>query len=306
MLSGAYAVLRGAPAVVTAVDRYVVANGKHPAGLETPEVVAALQALAKRGIRLPPGRSVPSFDASALRSDGRKLGLGSSAAIVVASLWEIISHLEELKDHSPSNLRELVFELALSGHRAAQGGGSGIDVAAATFGGTLVAKKADDRLFLEATPLPPELHFETWAMPSSASTARFIRAVLSLESSAPHRFTETFGSQTRASLQAADALRKEDTGEFLFALTQQCHYLAALGDAAEVPIVTPQVRSLWQDVDPQACFLPSGAGGGDVTLYIGRRPSSPTFRRRAGEAGLQLVDLRLGAEGSGPSPDPGP
>ena len=76
VLSGAYSVLEGAPAIVSAVDRYVCCDSARPAELITPEVRAAL----------PAGADAPLFDASALRAEGRKLGLGSSAAILVASL----------------------------------------------------------------------------------------------------------------------------------------------------------------------------------------------------------------------------
>ena len=75
VLSGAYAVLEGAPAIVAAVDRYVVADASREATRVTPEVE---HALARRG-----AAAAPWFDASALRDEtlGKKLGLGSSAAI---------------------------------------------------------------------------------------------------------------------------------------------------------------------------------------------------------------------------------
>src|SRR5262245_30830565 len=64
VLSGAYAVLEGAPALVAAVDRYVIADATRDADLVTPEVRAAIGS----------GRA-PWFDASALRARERKLGL---------------------------------------------------------------------------------------------------------------------------------------------------------------------------------------------------------------------------------------
>jgi mevalonate kinase len=74
VLSGAYAVLEGSPCIVTAVDRYVTADATRPAQHIAAEVREAMA---------PP---FPHIDASELRAEGRKLGLGSSAAIVVASL----------------------------------------------------------------------------------------------------------------------------------------------------------------------------------------------------------------------------
>src|SRR6185436_10440568 len=78
VLSGAYAVLEGAPAIVTAVDRYVTADTAKKPSLVTPEVRAALG-----------DARAPGFDASALRKGDQKLGLGSSAAILVASLGAV-------------------------------------------------------------------------------------------------------------------------------------------------------------------------------------------------------------------------
>ena len=75
VISGAYAVLEGAPAIVAAVDRYAVADTARAPDFVSDEVRVALG-----------GRRAPLVDASALRADGRKLGLGSSAAILVASL----------------------------------------------------------------------------------------------------------------------------------------------------------------------------------------------------------------------------
>ena len=79
VFSGAYAVLGGAPAIVLAVERDVVADTERPHEFLTDEVAAALE----------PNERAPWFDASALREDGRKLGLGSSAAILVASLFAL-------------------------------------------------------------------------------------------------------------------------------------------------------------------------------------------------------------------------
>src|SRR5262245_37809403 len=128
VISGAYAVLEGAPAIVAAVDRYVTADARRTADAVTPEVRAALG-----------NRDAPAFDARALRRGDNKLGLGSSAAILVASLGAVA--LRDLGPLSDDALAAQVFEPALAAHRAAQGGGSGIDVAASTYGGVLIAQR---------------------------------------------------------------------------------------------------------------------------------------------------------------------
>lgn len=137
-------------------------------------------------------------------------------------------------------------------------------------------------------------------MPQAASTAHFVMRVMELEQTEPKIFRRSFGSQMAASLRAADALRRESALAFIDALREQEAALEELGDAAEVPIVLDVVRELHRDLDTSACFLPSGAGGGDVSIYIGRSPSLPTFRETAEDAGLSLLDVSLDAPGSGP------
>ncbi len=86
MLIGEYAVLDGGPAVVAAIDCYAVAQLLPAADAVSP-FVAAAQAeagavLAGLGRAAPGG--VPVIDTAAFSLDGRKLGLGSSAAATVA------------------------------------------------------------------------------------------------------------------------------------------------------------------------------------------------------------------------------
>ena len=132
-LIGEYAVLHGGTAVVAAVDRRAVARfvpGAQPATPLIAEAVNVLAAYAReRDLRLPDG--APLVDSSALSQDGQKLGLGSSAAALVAAmgaLWDVLGQADGT----------LPLELAVKAHRQAQGGrGSGGDVAAALRGGVI-------------------------------------------------------------------------------------------------------------------------------------------------------------------------
>lgn len=299
VVSGAYAVLRGAPAVVTAVDRRVTADRTKPPTFQAPEVLAAIDLLVERGILTDLSRPrCPWFDAGQLRKNDKKLGLGSSAAIAVACLWELSEDIPAIRDLDQPARRELTFELVRTAHRRAQGGGSGIDVAAATFGHTLLARiRSEGDVSLELAPLPSDLHFEVWSMENPATTADFVREVLALEQRAPDDFALLFGAQVGASHAAADALRIADSEQFVAALRAQRDALRALGDTAGVPIVLAPVVELGAHLPRSACFLPSGAGGGDVTLYVGTEPSPAEFRRRASEHGLEFVDLNVDAPG---------
>lgn len=281
VLSGAYAVLEGAPAIVSAVDRYVTADSSRAAGYRTPEVEAAIGA-----------RPAPWFDASELREGGEKLGLGSSAAILVASLAAIALEAHGPLDHEA--LSDIVLEAALRAHAEAQGGGSGIDVAASCRGGTLVARRTDT-LELREVDLPGGLHLEVWAAGKPASTAELLSRVRALDAA---RYRALIAPQQLASERAVQALDAGDAAAFVSALAAQCNALGRLGDAAGAPIVTSEVQKLAElAARERAAVLPSGAGGGDVALFAGVAAPSPELSALARELGQRRLDLSLGAQG---------
>lgn len=289
VLSGAYSVLCGAPAVVSAVDRYAFATTHAPPSFESEEVRAFLDTLpaAERPAH-------PHLDAAALRTSvpggSRKLGLGSSAALLAAAITAVLAELEQ---RAP--LAEDVFWQALRAHRRAQGGGSGIDVAASVFGRTLRFELAEDTPSWARYELPQGLVVEVWAMTEAASTSDFVRRVFSLEAREPKTFARLLSAQAEA---ASAALLAGSSLEFIRALTAQALALRELGEASHVPIVLPVLDQLRPKLPERAAWLPSGAGGGDVTLYVGTEPSPSSFRIAAANAGLARLELELDAEGA--------
>jgi phosphomevalonate kinase len=284
VLSGAYAVLEGAPAIVSAVNRYVSCDSAHAAERITPEVQAAL-----------PGGPFPAFDASELRDGGHKLGLGSSAAIVVASLAAVRGG--EFADDAA--LRRAIEAPALAAHRQAQGGGSGIDVAASTRGGTWIARRsAPDRLALEQVALPHDLCIEAWASGVSASTPELLRAVARFRDARARDYDSLMSDLMAAATRAATALATAQSAAFIGELCLQRELLARLGSASSVPIITPEVRELAEWASRRdAAVLPSGAGGGDIVLWVSLTASPPEFRELARSVAHRHIPLELHARG---------
>lgn len=284
VLSGAYSVLEGAPAIVSAVNRYVRCDSAHASSLVTPEVRAALST-----------GPVPSFDASELRAGERKLGLGSSAAILVASLAAVWG--ESFPDES--SLREAIHASALRAHREAQGGGSGIDVAASTWGGTLIARREGaDRLETRKVAPPPSLCVQAWASSTSASTPELLGSVARLRERDPSAYEAIMRRLFAAARDAADAFIDGDLEALLAALSSQRHDLNRLGESASVPIVTPAVAELGEwAAARKAAVLPSGAGGGDIILWVSDRPAPAEFHSLAARLHHQHVPLAIDARG---------
>lgn len=285
VLSGAYAVLEGAPALVTAVDRYVVADANRPAAFITPEVEAAV------------GRDRACyFDASALRDNDKKLGLGSSAAILVATM-AALGEKEGLDNRSDAALAARIFEHARAAHRKAQGGGSGIDVAASTYGGNLVTQRAGDTLKIRPVALPP-VHIEVWAAGTPASTAALIATVRAFAQADPRRYELIIGALFDAATRAESAVLDGNGEGMLDALGAQLSGLTELGTAAKAPIVTDDVAELARAAKREhAVILPAGAGGGDIVIFAGRRAPSPDLSRVAADHSHYRLPLRLGARG---------
>jgi phosphomevalonate kinase len=290
VLSGAYSVLEGAPAIVAAVDRYVRADSSREADIVTEEVSHAIQA-----------GDIPRaawFDASALRRalpDGgsQKLGIGSSAAILVATLAAFGA--EALANDAA---RERLLARALHHHHAAQQGGSGIDVATSVLGGVLAIVRSKNHaggLSIKPHALPEGTIVEVFASGVAASTRDFLRKVRDL------RARDAAGYATllsRASRGAEAAVAARETRHFTDALAAQFDALSDLGLAAAVPIVTPEARELAARARADdAVFGPSGAGGGDISVFVGRAPSSAAFREQARALGFELLDLAIGARG---------
>jgi phosphomevalonate kinase len=283
VLSGAYSVLEGAPAIVSAVNRYVRCDSARAATLVTPEVRAAL-----------PAGPVPFFDASELRAGERKLGLGSSAAILVASLAAVWG------ESSPDDcsLRQAIHTSALRAHREAQGGGSGIDVAASTWGGTLIAHRHAETLEARKVALPSGLVVQAWASSTSASTPELLARVGRLRERDPNAYDAIMKRLSGAAREAAAAITHGDIGALIAALDSQRHDLARLGDSASAPIVTRAVSELAEWAAARGgTVLPSGAGGGDIVLWVSSDSAPPEFHSLADRLGHQHVPLALDARG---------
>lgn len=283
VLSGSYSVLEGAPAIVAAVDRYVIADASRRADFVTAEVRAAIDAGSLD--------FAPWFDASALRvtePDGssRKLGIGSSAAILVASLAAA----------SPEGAsREALFEQALAAHRVAQGGGSGVDVAASVFGGILVCSLNPTSGSLDVRPhaLPSGTVVEVFSSPISAETRSLLRLVRAFAERAPKEYRSLMD---RSAAGANLAMRARAPSEFIEAFREQTMALGELGEKAGAPIVTPETARLAAIAESEgAAFGPSGAGGGDIALFIGAAASSDAFRAEARGAGLSPLAMQIAA-----------
>ena len=278
VLTGAYAVLNGAPAIVAATSRGAIADSSRAASFVTPEVKAALG-----------DRPAPHVDASSMFASDRKLGLGASAAILVASLAA-----SEGADLTDPAARASLFERAYAAHSATQSGGSGVDVAASVYGGAL-----------EYTPgkpipraLPMGLELAVFALGTSAKTSELRGVVDRLRETDPALFDRCMGDLTSIAFDAALAVRNGSRASFIDAVGRAARALARLGEASGAPIVPEGFAALEATAAAEgAAFCVSGAGGGDVAVFFGSARPSPAFAEHARALGLFAIDLAVDEKG---------
>ena len=253
----------------------------------------ALRLCAEEGIA-PRGFSAAFLDdlsAAALPGSAArppKLGLGGSAAASVLAVRAAAAA------QGRALLPREVLALALAAHWCEQGGsGSGGDVAASALGGVSLVRvrhrwatpeallAAPVRRLLREPPLevqpvlvPPDLKLLLVFSGSSADTRSLVRQVLAFGAARPARWrTHAEAIAYRAEQLAAlleDSARDGGTAPreaTLQVLRRAAAAMAALGDEAQVGIVTPELARICAlAASAGAAGKPSGAGGGDGAI----------------------------------------
>lgn len=303
---GEYAVLEGGMAVVAAVDRLAIAEicAAADAPPATDFVAAALAEMQTRFGLTVPGISI---DTSAFSHGDRKLGLGSSAATVAATVCAVwLAHERPL-----ARARMTLHDAALAAHARAQeargAAGSGADVSASIMGGLTGFQRTRQitrAVHLDAGPLSggpgnATLCFVDTGNP--ADTAGMLANLGSLRDRARTRYDSTFEGLRQGARRFLSALEAAQIHEMIQEYDSYGAALEALGVLAGIPIVTPAhatVRTLARALGGAA--KPSGAGGGDLAAVLlppGLAPEALDPGLTA--AGLARVPLALRHAGAG-------
>ncbi len=318
MLCGEYAVLAGAPAIVTAVDRRARAVVETIAGADhtliAPGVVdetlrfhrdaaghyrwsgdryrlveEALEACGGM-----PARSLSMhLDTQAFRNpeSGRKLGLGSSAALATA----LVAALDALF-HSGLD----VHETAAAAHRNYQSGsGSGADIAASFAGGTIRFQRTDTqqsgRPRVQAMPWPEGLEYRVlWSGRTSdtATKLRQLEARKALECKSADALaasaavvSELWDTSSANAVLAALRIFVKDLQHF------SADQDVGIFDAGHRELVAP-AESM------ELVYKPCGAGGGDIGVVFGTSASAlNAFCEHASGSGFSCLDMSVAARG---------
>lgn len=305
---GEYAVLAGAKALVMAVDRYAVA--KIEKSLAT-ECTLTTHTAVSTTTTFTPGESsgaalvdgvhtqwpacaagawTGSLDSRDLFTDDGKLGLGSSAAALCAwsGAWQAFNGA-----HLP-DAAELI---AL--HRASQGGGSGLDVAASRAGGVICYRH--DRTAgptIGSGRLPDGVAFVTISTSRAASTPDLVRRFDAWRAAEPRSALLRLNRLAAIAETGIVAAEANAAGDFLAAIEQYSEALAELGKAMQADIMTDEHRAIAALARRSGvAYKVSGAGGGDIGLALSASLSDLAAFRAALPRGCQALQLEVDRDG---------
>jgi phosphomevalonate kinase len=306
-LTGEWAVLRGAPAIVVAVDRVVrvemeATPGAGPLTIESlaenrtwrgrldaeplPDGDAGAVVAALRRAGTAEGRI--TVDSRAFLIGERKLGLGRSAATIAAAV------AARRRLAGAALAAEALLADALAANALFQAGvGSGADVAAAVYGGVVAAERSDAGLSVTPRTLPDGMHLVAGWTGEPAATTPLVTRFASMES------PPGFGDLIAAARAAAAAVAARDAARLCAAVDRSGDLLERFGAETGLPIVTPSLRRL---VDAArragAAAKPSGAGGGDCGIALAPSPGIAAAVRAAWrDAGILPLDVAVAARG---------
>lgn len=287
MLFGEYAALHGHPALVCAVERGVqMSVGPAPHLIVDGGVHGRAERTAAgwTGAPLPFARqlvdalpAVPAIecrlDSTALTVDGIKLGLGSSAASTVALARACLPGVSNAE----------IYARAQAAHRAVQGTGSGTDIAASTFGGTLAYRwiegvapstaipAGDGAGWIERLPLTRSTLSLVWA-DKPASTTRLVGRVRRWAAGDPAAHAALMNRLGAASQAGIRAWKQG--GDLRPAARETIAVLRELGARSGAAIVTSVHDALAGAVaELDVVVKPTGAGGGDLAWVVGADPA---------------------------------
>ena len=263
MLFGEHAVVYGYPCIVTAISARLVVQQGESSG-DTRFIDAAVRAWGK------PGQTF-----SAKSSFSGKYGFGSSSAVTVAAL----------KFLRPDATEQELFDAAYKIVLEIQGKGSGFDVAAAVYGGTIyyIKNRKIEPLVISNMPLV------VGYTGIKADTVSLINNVAKKKKENPEKVDRIFGNIAKIVEEAKAKMIGGDWERVGKLMDFNQEYLRDLGvssEKLEALISAAKAAGAW------GAKL-SGAGGGDCMIAVG----PPGVKEAIRNAGGEVVDVTVNAEG---------
>jgi phosphomevalonate kinase len=251
-----------------------------------------------------------SVDSDLDSNDGKKYGLGSSAAVTVATV-KALNDFYQLGMSAPQ-----LYKLAAIAHLEVQGNGSLGDIAASVYGGWIAYRSFDKdwlavarqqfslselltmdwpRLQIELLTPPSNLRLLVGWTGSPASTSQLVDKIALAKAQKHQEYAQFLADSEQTIENLIAGFRAQSLDIIQKGINENRRLLARLADFSGVQIETQTLKSLRQIADSfggAAKF--SGAGGGDCGIVIIDRdkPVAPLLEQWR-QAAIEPLALRV-------------
>jgi mevalonate kinase len=280
MITGEHAVLHGAHAMVGAVDARVQVDleprpgrtvdirsalGTRRMTLDAPDLSPPFQFVG-HAIALFADRCQSGFALGIQAGMSADTGLGSSAAVTVATLTALHCFCHQAPPSSPDVLHRQALDIV----RRVQGAASGADLAAAVWGGVLLYRQTPEVICRHVQFPPITLIYAGYKTP----TAEVIRQVEARRAHIPDGFRALYARMDACSREANQAFASADWRHLADTLSNGHCLMEELGVCD--PTLAAMIRALREQPGIAAAKI-SGSGMGDCVLAIGKLPCGSVF-----------------------------
>jgi len=292
MLMGEHAVVYGFPCIVTAVSERLAVSIE-----ETNDEKITIDAPQVKDTRFVDQAIIDGCSAFGIVHHGLHIktqsnfsncyGFGSSSAVTVATLEALAVTFHKQID------KKSLFELAYKTVLAIQGVGSGFDVAAATYGETLLYTKGGDTLEQLSWDLNNGVSLVVGYSGVKANTPEIVRDVASKKEAQPEKVNRIFEAIGKLVLQAKEAGDKKDWETVGKLMNFNQEYLRDLG------VSTEKLESMIYAAKQAGAYGAklSGAGGGDCMIALTLTQKKKDIEQAIASAGGIVVPVSIHTEG---------
>lgn len=250
-------------------------------------------------------------------ASGKKYGLGSSAAVVVAIVSAVLRFHIEVEE--VLNL-QYIFKLSAIAHLKTQKSGSGADIAAAVYGGWLqysafntewvlkrleqgtklsvLIEKCWPNLFISSITPPDTIQLAVGWTGEAASTAAMIKGLQKFRYNHIEAYKDFLNESKMAVERLIHSFSIKDCQGAIEAISENRKVLKKLGKESGLAIETERLKALGDIAETFGGGKSSGAGGGDcgIAFTIGETQRKNLYRlwEAAGIIPLQLNVSQVG------------
>ncbi len=292
MLMGEHAVVYGYPCIVTAVSERLSVSIE-----ETQDEKITIDAPQVKDTRFVDQAIIEGCKAWNITHHGLRLtthsnfsncyGFGSSSAVTVATLYAIATLFKQSLD------TKMLFDLAYQTVLAIQGVGSGFDIAAAIYGGTIVYTKGGKILDQLAWDLNNDVSLVVGYTGMKADTPTIVKEIAKKKEEQPERVNRIFEAIAKLVMQAKTAGDKKDwetVGKFM---NFNQEYLRDLG------VSTEKLEVMIHAANKAGAYGAklSGAGGGDCMIALTLTEKKKIIEQAIISVGGIVVPVSIHTEG---------